>query len=86
MALKVKLYTIDDEESAPEFQSPLPATKEDTYATFRLFLESEGLVDFPFDFWLPDDKIRCLPKFEKFNAVGGEVFVINSHRQWGASA
>jgi hypothetical protein len=76
MAFKVMLYSIADEFSHPEYQSPLSATKDDTYATFRGFLEGEGLVDFAFDFWIAGDKKRMLPRFEKFNAIRDEVFVI----------
>ena len=50
MAFKVKLYTIDNDENVHEYQSPLSTTKDNTYATFWLFLEGEGLVDFPLDF------------------------------------
>jgi hypothetical protein len=41
----------------PEYQSPLSATKDDTFATFINFLENEGLIDFAFDFWIPDDNL-----------------------------
>jgi hypothetical protein len=76
MAFKVTLFSIADEFSKPEYQSPLSATKDDTYATFRGFLEGEGLVDFPLDFWIAGDKKRMLPRFERFNAVGEKVVVI----------
>jgi hypothetical protein len=76
MAFKVKLYSIADDLSEPEYQSPLSATKDDTFATFRAFLEDEGLLDFPFDFWICEDKKRMLPRFERFNAVGEEIIVI----------
>jgi hypothetical protein len=69
MALRVKLYTIENKATTLEYQSPLPARTDDTLATFRTFLEGEGLVDFPFDFWIPNDKKRCLHKFERFNAL-----------------
>jgi hypothetical protein len=46
MVFKVTLYLNADEFSHPEYQSQLSATKDDTYATFRGFLEGEGLVDF----------------------------------------
>jgi hypothetical protein len=50
ITFKVKFYTIDNELSAPKYQRPLPTMKDDTFATFRTFLENEGLVDFAFDF------------------------------------
>jgi hypothetical protein len=50
MALKVKLFTIDNELNTPEYQSPLSATWDDTFATFRISLKNEGLVNFAFDF------------------------------------
>jgi hypothetical protein len=34
MAFKVKLYSIADDLSEPEYQSPLSAMKDDTFATF----------------------------------------------------
>jgi hypothetical protein len=33
-------------------------------------------VDFPFDFWIADDKKRMLQRFERFNIVGDEVCMI----------
>jgi NADPH-dependent glutamate synthase beta subunit-like oxidoreductase len=77
MAFKVRLYTIQNEVSALEYQSPLSATKDDTFATFRVFLENEGLVDFAFNFWIPDDKKRMLQRFERFNTNAEKVFVIH---------
>jgi hypothetical protein len=44
--------------------------KDDTFATFRTFLENEGLVDFAFDFWIPNNKKRLLQRFKRFNVVG----------------
>jgi hypothetical protein len=76
MALKVRLYSLADEFSAPEYVSPLSTAPDDTYATFRVFLENEGLIDFGFDFWIAEDQKRMLPRFKKFNPIGGEVFVI----------
>jgi hypothetical protein len=77
MALKVRLYSLADKFSAPEYVSPLSAALDDTYATFRIFMENEGLIDFGFDFWVAEDQKRMLPRFEKFNPIGGEVFVIS---------
>lgn len=76
MAVTVVLYSIADEFSEPEYQSPLKEKSDDTFATFRVLLEGEGLVDYPFDFWIQGDKRRMLPRFEKFNTVGEEVIVI----------
>jgi hypothetical protein len=70
------LYSIADKRSDLEYQSPLSATKDDTFANFRAFLEGEGLVEFPFDSWISSDKKRMLPRFERFNVVGEEVIVI----------
>ena len=76
MAFKVTLYLIVDEFSHLEYQSLLLATKDDTYATFRRFLEGKGLVDFEFDLRIIGDKKCMLPRFEKFNTVEDKVFVI----------
>ena len=65
-----------DEYLTPEYVSPLIAAKEDTYATFRVFLENEELLDFAFDFWIAKEKKRMPQRFEKFNLVGAEIFVI----------
>jgi hypothetical protein len=54
----------------------LSAAVDDTYAKFRDFLEREGLIEWPFDFWEPEDKVWLLSKFERFNNVGGEILVI----------
>jgi hypothetical protein len=50
--------------------------KGNMFATFRIFLQEEGLVDFQFDFWIIDDKKWMLQRFERFNIVGEEVCVI----------
>jgi hypothetical protein len=76
MAFKVKFYTIKNKLSTPEYQSLLFTTKNDTFVTFRVFFEDEGLVNFAFDFWIQDDKKCLLERFERFNIVGEEVFVI----------
>jgi hypothetical protein len=76
MAFKVTLYSIKDEGSMPQYQSPLSATSSDTYAKFCVFFENEDLVDFGFDFWITGDNKRMLTKFEKFNVIGDEVIVI----------
>jgi hypothetical protein len=75
MALRVKLYSLPDDLSDPKYVGPLPANDNDTYAQFREFLEKEGLLDRPFNFWVVEDKCRLPSKFEKFNAIGTEVFV-----------
>jgi hypothetical protein len=66
MALQVKLYSIPQEDGEMEYISLLPAKIDDTYASFRVFLEEEGLTEFSFDFWMIEDKKRMLQKFEKF--------------------
>jgi hypothetical protein len=76
MASKITLFSLVDEFSELEYKSPFSSTQDDTYATFRAFLEGKGLVNFAFDFWIAGDKKRMLPKFEMFNVVGEEVIVI----------
>ena len=76
MAFKLKLYTIDNDLSAPKYQDPLSATKDDIFATFRIFLENEGLIDFVFDLWIHDNKKWLQQRFKRFNVVKKEVFVI----------
>jgi hypothetical protein len=76
MALKITLFSLVDEFSELEYQSPLSAKQGDTYATLRAILEDKDLVDFAFDFWIAGDKKRMLPRFERFNVVGEEVIVI----------
>ena len=77
MAFKVIFYSITDEYSNPEYQSSLLAMKDDTFAIFRVFLEGESLVDFPFDFWIPSNKKRMLPWFERFNVVLGKSLCVS---------
>jgi hypothetical protein len=76
MALTVTLFFVADEFTNTEYLSLLLATIEITYATFRVLLEGEGLMDYPFEFWIKGDKKCMLIRFEKFNAVRGEVYVI----------
>jgi hypothetical protein len=76
MALQVKLYSVPQEDGEPEYISPLPAKIDDTYASFRVFLEEEGLIEFSFDFWMIEDKKQMLQKFEKWNSIAMQVHVI----------
>ena len=76
MALKITLFSLADEFSELEYQSPLLAKQGKTYATFRAFLEDKSLIDFAFKFWIAGDKKHMLPRFERFNVVGEEVIVI----------
>jgi hypothetical protein len=76
MAFTVKLYSLANESALPEYVSPLTATVNDTLTSFRLFLEGEGLIDYPFDFWVSEDKTRMIQRFEQWNRVTPEVFVI----------
>jgi hypothetical protein len=45
-------------------------------ATYKKFLQEKGLVDFPFDFWIANDKKWILQRFERFNIVGEEFCMI----------
>jgi hypothetical protein len=76
MAMKVKLYAITDEACGPEFIGLVSAVPDETYAKFREFLEKEGIIEWPFDFWETEEKCRLLPKLERFNAIESAVFVI----------
>jgi hypothetical protein len=76
MAFTVKLYSLADESALPEYVSLLTATVNDTLASFRLFLEAEGLIDYPFDLWVSEDKKRMIQRFERWNRVTPELFVI----------
>jgi hypothetical protein len=76
MALQVKLYSVPQEDGEPEYISPIPAKIDDTYASFRVFLEEEGLIEFSFDFWMIEDKKRMLQKSEKWNSIAAQVHVI----------
>ena len=50
MAFRIILYSIANESNDLEYQSPMIAIKDDTYAMYQRFLEAKGHVDFPFDF------------------------------------
>ena len=56
--------------------SPLSALIDDTYLMFRGFLENERLIEFEFDFLIANDQKSMLPRFEKFNPFGEEVYMI----------
>jgi hypothetical protein len=75
-ALTVTLFSVAEEFTDAEYLSLLLTTTEDTYATFRVLLEREGLVDYLFDFWIKSDKKRMLTRFEKSNGIREEVYVI----------
>jgi hypothetical protein len=76
MAFIVKLYSLADESALPEYVSPLTATVNDTLASFRLFLEGEGLINYPFYLWVLEDKKCMIQRFERWNRVTPEMFVI----------
>ena len=59
-----------------QYMSSLFVAKDHTFATFRVFLENEGFIDFEFDFSIAKDQICLLPIFERFNAIGREVYII----------
>jgi hypothetical protein len=67
MAFTVKLYSLADESALLEYVSTLTATVNDTLISFRLFLEGEGLIDYPFDFWVSEDKKCMIQRFEQWN-------------------
>jgi hypothetical protein len=52
----VKLYAIIHEEDVPEYIGPLSANANDTYAQFWVFLETKGFLNWPFNFWVKEDK------------------------------
>ena len=58
MAIKVKLFAITGEEDVPEYIRSLSANTSDSYAEFWIFLETKGLLDWSFYFWIAEDKQR----------------------------
>jgi hypothetical protein len=79
--VKVKLYAITDkacgpEFIGPEFIGPVSTAPDETYAKFQEFLEKEGILEWPFDFWETEEKCRLFSKLERFNAIRFAIFVI----------
>ena len=50
MSLKVKLFTLDNEDAAPELYGPVTVSEGLTFAQFRQILEDGELVEWPFEF------------------------------------
>ena len=48
----------------------------ESLSSLRMRLEEVGVVDFPFEFWDHDDKVRIRWKMEKVNTAQIDVYVI----------
>jgi len=78
MSTKIKLWTLESEDAAPELLGPLDYKEGDTYAALRTTLEEANVVDWPFSFWDTQTRCRIKERLEKLNRVGPEVFLLPS--------
>ena len=78
MADRLKIWTLEDEFAAPEVFDKVKALGEETLASLRVRLESEEVLDWPFDFWDVEDGRRIRRKVERLNEVAEDVYVIPS--------
>lgn len=79
MALKIRLFELQDECSEPTFVGTMSCPQNDTYANLRVLLcEHPPLLEFFFDFWDNESKCRMKSRFERYNNIGTEVFVIRA--------
>ena len=76
MSTKIKLWTLESEDAAPELLGPLDYKEGDTYAVLRTTLEEADVVDWPFSFWDTQTRCRIKERLEKLNRVGLEVFLL----------
>jgi len=76
MSLKIKNFTINDNDQVLELLSPFIVYEDQSYAKLPSLLKEAKIVEWPFQF--RDVEANCIikTKLEKFNRIGLEVFVI----------
>jgi hypothetical protein len=76
MSKKVKLLTLEEDESQAQLVGPLMLSNIENYQNLREFLLRIAIVPWPFNFWDVDSTCRIPLKLEPFNVVGDEVYVV----------
>ena len=76
MTTKIALYTLVNESSEPEFEGPMGCCKGDICGDLRLYLESTGVFEWPFQVWNNDQKSQIKMKLERLNPIGDKVYVV----------
>jgi hypothetical protein len=76
MSLKIKLFTIANDDRVLKLLGPIIVYEDQSYVGLQCLLEEVEIVEWTFQFW--DVKAKCTikTKLEKFNKIGLEVFTI----------
>lgn len=85
MADRLKIWTLTGECAAPEVFDKVKALGEETLASLRVRLESEEVLDWPFNFWYVEDGRRIRRRVERLNEVAEDVYVTPTVEHEGRS-
>ncbi len=76
MSLKIKFFTIGDDDWVLKLFNPLIGYDNQSYAWLWCLLEGAKIVEWPFQSCDAETNCTIKTKLEKFNKIGLEVFVI----------
>ena len=69
MALKIKLFALDDESYIPTLIGQVIANETDCYSILRVKLEDVDAADWPFEFRYIEENCRVNRKFKALNVI-----------------
>ena len=78
---KITLWTMEDEIAEPEYFGKVDVGGAATLEALRLALESNDVLEWPFEFWDLKDKRRIRKRLERLNGFMREVHVIQSGKE-----
>jgi hypothetical protein len=86
VASRVKLFSLDHESSAPEFLGPCNCEDNKSYKELRLWLESIGCLEWPFEFWDVEECCRIKTQLEGLNKIEKCIYMIRVSSDDGTGA
>lgn len=79
MALdRITLWTLEGDFADPEYFGKVDIGGASTLEALRVTLESNDVLEWPFEFWDTEDKRRVRKKLERLNAFSKDVYVIQA--------
>ena len=73
---QITLWTLEDNLLDPKYFGKVNVGSVATLEVLRFMLESNEILEWPFEFWDVEDKQRIMKKLECLNGFCKEVFVI----------
>ena len=73
---RVTLWTLEEDFGDPEYFGKVDVGGASTLEAQRFTLESNDVLEWPFDFWDAEDKRRVRKKLECLNSFSGSIYVI----------